>query len=107
MGGGLQRGLRAARHQRFLARLVGGSRHGNQFFGRDAERSTALTHTSGRLMDILFLLVPFSVLLALGVVGLLAWAIWSGQFEDVESEGQRIFQDSIVESDMQDPSSRP
>ena len=58
-------------------------------------------------MDILFLLVPFSVLLALGVVGLLAWAVWSGQFEDVESEGQRIFQDSIVESDMQDPSSRP
>jgi len=58
-------------------------------------------------MDILFLLVPFSVLLALGVVGLLAWAVWSGQFEDVESEGQRIFQDSIVESDMQDPASRP
>ncbi|MBP8087375.1 MAG: cbb3-type cytochrome oxidase assembly protein CcoS [Polaromonas sp.] len=45
-------------------------------------------------MDILFLLVPVSVLLALGVVGLLAWAVWSGQFEDVESEGQRIFQDA-------------
>ena len=45
-------------------------------------------------MDILFLLVPVSVLLALGVVGLLAWAVWSGQFEDVDSEGQRIFQDT-------------
>jgi cbb3-type cytochrome oxidase maturation protein len=45
-------------------------------------------------MDILFLLVPVSVLLALGVVGLLAWAVWSGQFEDVDSEGQRIFQDA-------------
>lgn len=45
-------------------------------------------------MDILFLLVPVSVLLALGVVGLLAWAVWTGQFEDVESEGQRIFQDA-------------
>jgi cbb3-type cytochrome oxidase maturation protein len=45
-------------------------------------------------MDILFLLVPVSVLLALGVVGLLAWSVWSGQFEDVESEGQRIFQES-------------
>ena len=43
-------------------------------------------------MDILFLLVPVSVLLALGVVGLLAWAVWSGQFENVESEGERIFQ---------------
>lgn len=44
-------------------------------------------------MDILFLLVPISVLLALGVVGLLAWAVWSGQFEDVETEAQRILQE--------------
>jgi cbb3-type cytochrome oxidase maturation protein len=57
-------------------------------------------------MDILFLLVPFSVLLALAVVGVLAWAVWSGQFEDVESEGERIFQDSALASDEQDPSSR-
>jgi cbb3-type cytochrome oxidase maturation protein len=58
-------------------------------------------------MDILFLLVPFSVLLALGVVGLLAWAVWSGQFEDIESEGQRIFQKSALDSDDHDQSSRP
>ena len=57
-------------------------------------------------MDILFLLVPFFVLLALGVVGLLAWAVWSGQFEDVESEGQRIFQESPLESDSEEPSRR-
>jgi cbb3-type cytochrome oxidase maturation protein len=57
-------------------------------------------------MDILFLLVPISVLLALVVVGVLAWAVWSGQFEDVESEGQRIFQDSALESDPQDSSNR-
>jgi cbb3-type cytochrome oxidase maturation protein len=43
-------------------------------------------------MDILFLLVPLSVLLALGVMAVLAWAVWSGQFDDLESEGQRIFQ---------------
>jgi cbb3-type cytochrome oxidase maturation protein len=43
-------------------------------------------------MDILFLLVPLSVLLALAVMALLAWAVWSGQFDDLESEGQRIFQ---------------
>ena len=41
-------------------------------------------------MDILFLLVPLSVMLALGVMGLLAWAVWSGQFEQLDSEGQRI-----------------
>jgi cbb3-type cytochrome oxidase maturation protein len=44
-------------------------------------------------MDILFLLIPLSVLLALGVMAVLAWAVWSGQFEDVEREGQRIFED--------------
>lgn len=43
-------------------------------------------------MDILFLLIPLSVLLALAVLGVLAWAVWSGQFEDMESEGQRIFE---------------
>lgn len=44
-------------------------------------------------MDILFLLVPLSVLLALAVIGVLAWAVWSGQFEDMEREGERILQD--------------
>ena len=44
-------------------------------------------------MDILFLLVPFSVLLSLAVMGVLAWAVWSGQFEDMEREGVRIFED--------------
>lgn len=48
-------------------------------------------------MDILFLLVPISVLLALGVMGVLAWAVWSGQFEELESEGQRIFMDDRTE----------
>ena len=48
-------------------------------------------------MDILFLLVPVSVLLALAVMGVLAWAVASGQFEDMESEGQRILdvQDAV------------
>jgi cbb3-type cytochrome oxidase maturation protein len=41
-------------------------------------------------MDILFFLVPFSVLLALGIVGLLAWAVAAGQFEDIEAEADRI-----------------
>jgi cbb3-type cytochrome oxidase maturation protein len=42
-------------------------------------------------MDVLFLLIPLSVLLAFAVLGLLAWAVWAGQFEDMEGEGQRIF----------------
>lgn len=41
-------------------------------------------------MDILFLLVPLSVLLALAVMGVLAWAVWSGQFEELGAEAERI-----------------
>ena len=52
--------------------------------GRLHERST--------LMDVLFLLIPLSVLLALGIIAVLAWAVWSGQFEDLEQEGQRIIE---------------
>jgi cbb3-type cytochrome oxidase maturation protein len=41
-------------------------------------------------MDILFLLIPLSVILVLIILGGLWWAIYSGQFEDVEAEGERI-----------------
>ena len=49
-------------------------------------------------MDILFLLVPLSVLLALSVMGVLAWAVWSGQFEELDSEGERIVMSGSDES---------
>ena len=41
-------------------------------------------------MDILFVLIPLSVVLALGILGALAWAVWRGQFEGIEAEGERI-----------------
>lgn len=41
-------------------------------------------------MDILYLLVPLSVVLAIFILGGLWWAIYAGQFEDIESEGERI-----------------
>jgi len=45
-------------------------------------------------MDILFLLVPFSVLLVLGVLAVLAWAVQSSQFDDLEREGERVVPDA-------------
>jgi len=45
-------------------------------------------------MDILFLLVPMSVVLALLVIGVFAWALHAGQFDDVEAEGVRILLDA-------------
>ena len=42
-------------------------------------------------MDILYLLIPLSVGLVFVILGVLAWAIYRGQFDDVDREGQRIF----------------
>ena len=41
-------------------------------------------------MDILFLLIPLSGVLALLIIGALAWAVWRGQFDAVDAEGERI-----------------
>ena len=49
-------------------------------------------------MDILFLLVPLSVLLALAVMGVLAWAVWSGQFEALDGESERILATTPINS---------
>ena len=44
-------------------------------------------------MDILYLLVPLSVLVVLGLVAVFAWALFSDQFEDLAREGERILDD--------------
>ena len=41
-------------------------------------------------MEILFLLIPLSVALALAILAALAWAVWRGQFESLDAEGERI-----------------
>ena len=43
-------------------------------------------------MDILFLLIPLLVGLAFFILGALGWAIYTGQFDDVEREGERILE---------------
>jgi cbb3-type cytochrome oxidase maturation protein len=41
-------------------------------------------------MDILYLLVPMSVLLVFALMVLFRWALGAGQFDDLEREGERI-----------------
>lgn len=41
-------------------------------------------------MDSLYLLIPLSLLLILAIGGVLAWAVLSGQFEDLDAEGRRV-----------------
>lgn len=43
-------------------------------------------------MDILFILIPLSVLLVLAIIGAFWWALYAGQFEDFEAEGERVLQ---------------
>ena len=45
-------------------------------------------------MDILYLLIPLSVVLVFFILAGLGWAVDRGQFEDIESEGARILDDS-------------
>ena len=44
-------------------------------------------------MDILYMLVPLSVVLIFFIIGGIWWAIHSGQFDDVEQEGERILKE--------------
>lgn len=44
-------------------------------------------------MDILYLLIPMSVVLVFFILGALWWAIYRGQFDDLEREGERILDD--------------
>ena len=41
-------------------------------------------------MDILYLLIPMSALLVLGILLVFAWALHSGQFDDLSRQGQDI-----------------
>lgn len=44
-------------------------------------------------MDVLFVLVPLSVLWVLGVLVALYWTLHNGQFDNLEHEGERILDD--------------
>ena len=44
-------------------------------------------------MEILYLLIPLSVVLVLIIAGGLWWAIYRGQFESVEQEAERMLRD--------------
>jgi cbb3-type cytochrome oxidase maturation protein len=41
-------------------------------------------------MDILYLLIPLSVLLVFAIIGVFWWALQAGQFDNIEREGERI-----------------
>jgi len=44
-------------------------------------------------MEILYVLIPVSVLLVLAILAVLGWAIFGGQFEEIDQEGLRILRE--------------
>ena len=41
-------------------------------------------------MDVLYLLIPVSILLVFVIIGVFWWALQAGQFDNIEREGERI-----------------
>jgi cbb3-type cytochrome oxidase maturation protein len=58
-------------------------------------------------MDILYLLVPLSAVLVLAILGVFAWALHGGQFDDLDDEGERILQHDVPTVDADQPAPRP
>ena len=59
-------------------------------------------------MDILYLLIPMSAVLVLGILGVFAWALHAGQFDDLEQCGEQILgPDDDAFDRRQDSQARP
>ena len=56
-------------------------------------------------MDVLFLLVPLSVLIVFALLGVFAWALQADQFDDLQHEGERILADDVHLDANQSPPS--
>ena len=55
-------------------------------------------------VDILFLLIPFSVVLVFALMAVFAWALQTSQFDDLQREGARILGDDTDVDGNQAPS---
>ena len=53
-------------------------------------------------MEIIYLLIPLSLIFIAAIIGVLFWAIKSGQYDDLEREGHRILMEE--DDEMEEPS---
>lgn len=58
-------------------------------------------------MEVLYLLIPLSALLVLGILMVFAWALHAGQFDDLEHYGTQIFDAADLTSVEVDPHQAP
>jgi cbb3-type cytochrome oxidase maturation protein len=58
-------------------------------------------------MESLYLLIPLSAVLVLGILGIFGWALNGGQFEDLDGEGERILTDETAGLDARQSDIKP
>lgn len=58
-------------------------------------------------MEVMWLLIPLSAVLVLGIIGVFAWALHRGQFDDLEREGERILQQEVTPVDADQAAKAP
>ena len=46
-------------------------------------------------MDILYLLIPLSAVLLLGIVAIFGWAVHAGQFDDLDVHAEQALQEEL------------
>jgi len=51
-------------------------------------------------MEILYLLIPLSSVLVLAILGVFAWALYGGQFDDLEQHGEQILESAGERFDL-------
>jgi cbb3-type cytochrome oxidase maturation protein len=57
-------------------------------------------------MEILYLLIPLSLLLVGAIAWIMIWAVKAGQFEDLEGPGQSIIMDDDTPPPDQPPTKK-
>lgn len=58
-------------------------------------------------MEILYLLIPVSVILVFAIAAAFWWSVKSGQFDDMEGPGFRILMDDDKPKEVRDVSEAP
>lgn len=54
-------------------------------------------------MEVIYSLIPGMLIFGLAMVAVLVWAARSGQFDDLEGDGQRILMDEDLDPSADDP----
>ncbi|HJW24399.1 MAG TPA: cbb3-type cytochrome oxidase assembly protein CcoS [Rhodocyclaceae bacterium] len=58
-------------------------------------------------MEVLYLLIPVSVVLVFAIAGVFWWSVKSGQFDDLEGPGFRILMDDDRPKKPEEPAEPP